>query len=176
MNLDFVFSQIAQFDKSIYLFCLVFSALNFLLVVFFEQLTQYCLYIVYSTAYLGFLIYSFISLCCFNETNSLRLMYESTKALEIKTLIASNFVFASDAILSCFFLFFLIISLYLLNPAVIAHIFNPTAELVIPTGEMKRRRCSNLFRFLHIFLWFSIIASLFYFLYDISSCFIYVLF
>ena len=61
-------------------------------------------------------------------------MYESTKALEIKTLIASNFVFAGDAILSCFFLFFLIISLYLLNPAVIAHIFNPTAELVIPTG------------------------------------------
>ena len=33
-----------------------------------------------------------------------------------------------------FFFFFLIIDLYLLIPAVIAQIFNPIAELVIPTG------------------------------------------
>ena len=32
------------------------------------------------------------------------------------------------------FLFFLIINLYFLLPAFIAHIFNPTAELVIPIG------------------------------------------
>ena len=31
-------------------------------------------------------------------------------------------------------LFFLIIDLYFLIPAVIAHIFNPIAELVIPLG------------------------------------------
>ena len=30
--------------------------------------------------------------------------------------------------------FFLIIDLYFFIPAVIAHIFNPTAELAIPTG------------------------------------------
>ena len=33
-----------------------------------------------------------------------------------------------------FFLFFLIIDLYFLFPAVIAQIFNPIAKLVIPTG------------------------------------------
>ena len=38
------------------------------------------------------------------------------------------------AILSCFFFFFLIIDLYVLIPAVIAQIFNPTAELVISVG------------------------------------------
>ena len=45
-----------------------------------------------------------------------------------------NLVFANNAILSCFFFFFLIIDLYFLIPAVIAQIFNPTAELVIPIG------------------------------------------
>ena len=112
------------------------------------------------------------------KTNSLRLIYESTKALEIKTLIASNLVFASDAILSCFFHFFLIIGLYLLNPAVSAQIFNPTAEPAKPTGtptnkanteiqtqpltvEMKRRRCSKLFKFLHIFYDFHILHHCF---------------
>ena len=34
----------------------------------------------------------------------------------------------------CFFLFFLMIDLYFLITDVIAQIFNPTAELVIPTG------------------------------------------
>ena len=57
-------------------------------------------------------------------------------------------------------IFFLIIDLYLLIPAVIAQIFNPTAKLTIPIGpptneanteietqpltaEMKARKCSK---------------------------------
>ena len=43
-----------------------------------------------------------------------------------------NSVFASSAILSWLFFFFLIAQLYFLIPAVIAQIFHPTAELVIP--------------------------------------------
>ena len=70
-----------------------------------------------------------------------------------------NLDFANNTILSCFLLFFLIIELYFLIPAVIAQIFNPIAELVIPTGiptkeekadmethpvivELKIRKCS----------------------------------
>ena len=55
-----------------------------------------------------------------------------TKALEIKTSMLFNLDFANNIILLCFF--FLIIDLYFLIPAVIAHIFNPIAELVIPIG------------------------------------------
>ena len=55
-----------------------------------------------------------------------------TKALEIKTSMLFNLDFANNIILLCFF--FLIIDLYFLIPAVIAHIFNPIAELVIPLG------------------------------------------
>ena len=43
-----------------------------------------------------------------------------------------NFDFANDVILSCFFLFILIIDLYFLIPAVITQIFIPIAEPVIP--------------------------------------------
>ena len=39
--------------------------------------------------------------------------------------------FASNTVRSCFFLFFLIIDLYFLIPAVIAQIFDPIAEFVI---------------------------------------------
>ena len=45
-----------------------------------------------------------------------------------------NLIFASDTILSCFFLFFLVIDLYFLIAAVNAQIFNPTAEVAIPIG------------------------------------------
>ena len=45
-----------------------------------------------------------------------------------------NLVFAINTLLSCFFLFFLIIDLYFLVPAIIAQIFNPIAGLVIPIG------------------------------------------
>ena len=54
------------------------------------------------------------------------------KALEIKTSMLFNLDFANNIILLCFF--FLIIDLYFLIPAAIAHIFNPIAELVIPLG------------------------------------------
>ena len=78
----------------------------------------------------------------------------------MRTAIVANLAFPSHTILSCFFLFFLIIDLYFLIPAVIAHIFNLTAELAMPTGtptieanaeigtqpltaEMKTRKCSE---------------------------------
>ena len=58
-------------------------------------------------------------------------MFESIKALEIKTPTLFNLYFASNTILSCFFFFFFIIDLYFLNSAIITQIFNPTAELGI---------------------------------------------
>ena len=45
-----------------------------------------------------------------------------------------NLDIAHNAILSCFFYFFLIINLYYLIPKVIAQFFNPIAELVINIG------------------------------------------
>ena len=45
-----------------------------------------------------------------------------------------NLAFANDTILSCFFFFFLIIDLNFFIPAVIEQIFNPIADVVIPTG------------------------------------------
>ena len=70
-----------------------------------------------------------------------------------------HLVFANTTILSCSFFFFLIIDFYFLIPAVIAQIFNPTAEPVIPiripgkkakaeieihpvTTEAKKKKCS----------------------------------
>ena len=50
------------------------------------------------------------------------------------TSILFNLDFANNTILSCLFFFFLIIDLYFLIHAVIAHIFNPIAELVLPIG------------------------------------------
>ena len=64
--------------------------------------------------------------------NSPWLIYEPTKPLKIKIMIACNLFFANNAILLCFFLFFLII--YFLYNSVTAYIFNPTAELAISTG------------------------------------------
>ena len=57
---------------------------------------------------------------------------ESIKTLETKIPMLFNLDFANNTILSCFFLFFLIIDLYFLIPAVIAQIFNPIAERLIP--------------------------------------------
>ena len=52
-----------------------------------------------------------------------------------------NLDFANNAILSCFFLFFLVIELNVLIPAAIAQSFHPIAELinplVIPIKEAK---------------------------------------
>ena len=52
----------------------------------------------------------------------------------METSIVFNLVFVNNTILSGFLLFFLMIDLYFLIPAVNAQIFNPTAELVMPTG------------------------------------------
>ena len=45
-----------------------------------------------------------------------------------------NLDYLNNTILPCFFFFFLIIDLYFLISAIIAHIFNPIAELAIPIG------------------------------------------
>ena len=45
-----------------------------------------------------------------------------------------NSDFASNTVFLCFYLFFVIIDLYFLIAAVIAQIFNPIAELVVPIG------------------------------------------
>ena len=58
---------------------------------------------------------------------------ESIKSLEIRASIALNLAFPCNTNLSCFFLFFLLIVFFFLIPEIIAKIFNPTAELVIPT-------------------------------------------
>ena len=49
-----------------------------------------------------------------------------------------NLDFANNAILSCFFFFFLLIDLYFLIPAAIAQIFNPVVELVLPIGISRK--------------------------------------
>ena len=60
------------------------------------------------------------------------------KASEIKTSFLFNLDFANNTILLCFFFLFLIIDLYFLVPALIAQIFNPIAELVIPIGTPNK--------------------------------------
>ena len=59
-------------------------------------------------------------------------MFESIKALEIKTSILFNLDFANNTILSCFFFFFLSIDLHFFNSCSFAEIFNPIVELVTP--------------------------------------------
>ena len=49
-----------------------------------------------------------------------------------------NLFFVNNIILSWFLLLFLIIDLRFLIPAVIAQIFNPTAELAIPAGILAK--------------------------------------
>ena len=51
-----------------------------------------------------------------------------------KTSMLFNLDFENNTILSWFFFIFIIIGLYFLVPAVIAQIFNPIAELLIPIG------------------------------------------
>lgn len=79
----------------------------------------------------------------FTITNSPCLRYESVRALEINTSTVFNLSLANSTILSYYFVFYvlLIIDLYVLIAAVIAHSFNPIAELVtiivIPGKEAK---------------------------------------
>ena len=55
-------------------------------------------------------------------------------SLLLKTSMLFNLIFVYNAIVLCFFFFFLIMDLYVLVTAVIAQIFNPIAELVSPIG------------------------------------------
>ena len=64
---------------------------------------------------------------------------ESINILEIITSILFRLVFAGNTILSRFFFFFLDIDLYFLIPAVLAHIFNPTAELSLLIGMSTKK-------------------------------------
>ena len=50
-----------------------------------------------------------------------------------------NLDFANNNILSGFFFFPLIVNLYFLVSAVITQIFNPIADLLIPTGMSKEK-------------------------------------
>ena len=61
------------------------------------------------------------------KKNSSWLIFELIKVLEIKASMPFNLEFANNTILSCFFLFFLIINLYFLIPAATAQFFNPIA-------------------------------------------------
>ena len=85
-----------------------------------------------------FFISSFILSYSFNtlyiKTNSSWLKFESIKALGINSFKLFNLDFANNAILLCFFLFFLIIDSYFLISAAIAQIFNPVTEPVITIG------------------------------------------
>ena len=54
------------------------------------------------------------------------------KSLEIKTSLIFNLAFAKN-------IFFLIIDLYFLTPAVTTHIFDPTVERVIPIGIPSKK-------------------------------------
>ena len=51
-------------------------------------------------------------------------------------MIVSSLVFGNNTILSCFLFFFVYFldNIYLLLPEVIEQIFNPTTEIIIPTG------------------------------------------
>ena len=70
--------------------------------------------IMFSTEVSGFFISSFISLYSlselFIETNSSWLIYESINDLEIRASIVCNFLFSSNTILPCFFLYNWVIS------------------------------------------------------------------
>ena len=74
------------------------------------------------------------------KKKSSQLIYESVKALEIKTFILFNVLFANIPFHFAFF-FFLINGPYVLIPALIAQTFNPVDKLVIslrmPSKEAK---------------------------------------
>ena len=126
------------------------------------------------------------------EANLSWLIYESIKALEIKTLTVSYLAFPINTILSRFFLFFLAIDLYFIIPEVIPQSFNPTTELVILMGlptkeanaefeaqllttEMKRKEYLKTWSSLNsytFFMPFAYQAIMSYFLLKVISCFL----
>ena len=96
--LIFSLPQTAQFDKSINLFYLVLLTLELLLPVFFftTKIKRFpCFYMLCYTAFLGFLISSFISLYFFDTLLTGKTHH---KALETKTLIGFNLDFANKTI------------------------------------------------------------------------------
>ena len=123
-----------HFDKSIILLSFVLATFGFLLLYFFYTSSNTVKFLISSFI----LLYSFKTL--FIKTNSAGLITESIKALEIKTYILFNSDFANNAILSRFFVFFLIIDLYFLIPAVIAQVFNPIAELANSIGMRVKQK------------------------------------
>ena len=80
----------------------------------------------------------------FLKENSLWLIFESIRALEIKTSMLFNLVFPKNTILSCFFFIFIIIDFYFTIPAVIAQIFNLVAEFVIYIGQPSEKKKQKL--------------------------------
>ena len=70
-------------------------------------------------------------------------MTESIKAIKIKSSMLFNLDSANNTILSCFFLFLLIISLCFLIPAATEKVFNLIAELVINTGVPTKKQKSD---------------------------------
>ena len=77
------------------------------------------------------MIFSFISSYHFStiflKTNSSWLITDSVNTLEVKPSMLFILEFANDAILPCFFFFFLVTNLLILIPAIIAQIFSPVA-------------------------------------------------
>ena len=61
------------------------------------------------------------------------------KALKIKTSLVFSLAFANRTILSCFFLFVLIMDLSFLISAFNAQSFNPTAELAIQEHQLMKQ-------------------------------------
>ena len=134
MNLGFFITNSAIF-ASIQQFCLVLLTLDFLFVVLFLQADLIyfrCFYIVCYTAFSGFMISSFISLYSlsplFTEIIFSRLTGCRLQELEFRQYL----VLPKNTVI--LFFFFLIIDLQFLIPTAKSKIFNPPAELVIPTN------------------------------------------
>ena len=67
----------------------------------------------------------------------MRLIFESIKALEIKTSMLFNLDFANNKFYPACFTFSLLLT-YTFNSVAFAQIFNPVAELVIPIGIPRK--------------------------------------
>ena len=74
----------------------------------------------------------------FTETNLSLPICQSIKVLKTKTSMLFNLVSADNYFLSCFFFLFLIIDVYFLIPAIIAEIFNSTAESPMSIGILTK--------------------------------------
>ena len=115
----------------------------------------------YSIEFSGFL--SLLSFHYFVLTQYLlkQILLKSIKALETRISLVLTLIFINITISSCFFIFFFVIDLYFLIPAVIAQIYNLTTKLVIRTrAKIVETEISKCSRYLHVFLSFSLIKSL----------------